>query len=150
MKKYQMLYFVSSTFNQLDWYNAYNLRIREEIGPALLQLDDQNAAYNWMEEKTKPMKYSFVIGSGNKSGLSKGAKIAISVTVPIVFLIVVALGILAKVKKDNDKDSPKSYEVNNHYVNDLPPGHTNYYNDNRDGVNDFMIHDPNKQELPNL
>ena len=139
-------FFISPIFHQLDWYNAYNLRIREEIGPALLQLDDHNAAYNWMMEKTKPMKYSFVIGPGPaKSGISKGAKIAISVTIPIAFLILVAMGIFVKVTRNKENESPKSYAINNHYVNDLPSSH---YNDHReDGVNQgFMADDPYEQK----
>ncbi|XP_072018663.1 xaa-Pro aminopeptidase 1-like [Amphiura filiformis] len=75
------------TDRQLDWYNAYNQRIRTEIGSALLALDDNNDAYNWMMSKTKPITYKFSLGS---SGYSKSHAKTV-----VIWLLVCAVVILA-------------------------------------------------------
>ncbi|XP_072018564.1 xaa-Pro aminopeptidase 1-like [Amphiura filiformis] len=47
---------------ELDWYNMYIARIRNEVGPILKErgYDD---AYEWMESKTKPVTYDYKVNS---------------------------------------------------------------------------------------
>ncbi|XP_072019583.1 xaa-Pro aminopeptidase 1-like isoform X1 [Amphiura filiformis] len=49
---------------QLDWYNMYTERIRNEVGPILNErgYDD---AFKWMESKTKPVTYTYKVNSAS-------------------------------------------------------------------------------------
>ncbi|XP_071819760.1 xaa-Pro aminopeptidase 1-like isoform X4 [Apostichopus japonicus] len=50
---------------QLEWYNVYTERVRNEIGPAL-----SDRARNWMERNTYPIEYTFTVNSGSTEPLS--------------------------------------------------------------------------------
>ncbi|XP_033646170.1 xaa-Pro aminopeptidase 1-like [Asterias rubens] len=50
------------TPRQLDYYNDYNKRIREEVGPSL----KSELARNWMTKKTEPVLYTFRLGADDQ------------------------------------------------------------------------------------
>ena len=66
---------LDSLYPQFDWYNAYNERIRNEVGPLLLELDDKNAAYDWMVSKTKPITVQFTVGKSSSTSPTVGVVI---------------------------------------------------------------------------
>ncbi|XP_072019695.1 xaa-Pro aminopeptidase 1-like [Amphiura filiformis] len=89
---------------QIDWYNAYNQRIRDEIGPALLALDDGNDAYDWMMWKTELITYEFTLDSSG-SPESNVVAIAIGVACGVVITIALIIAIICLVNnKQGDQN----------------------------------------------
>ncbi len=77
------------------------MRIRNEIGPALLALDDNNAAYNWMMSKTKPIVYRFELGSSSRD-YSVAVGIGVACGIVIVAVLLIALFWLFSHKKNDN------------------------------------------------
>ncbi|XP_072017527.1 xaa-Pro aminopeptidase 1-like [Amphiura filiformis] len=65
----KMINFEMFTPKEIDWYNAYNQRIITELGPALMDLDDGNLAYDWMMSKTGGVEYEYKVRYSAASSL---------------------------------------------------------------------------------
>ncbi|XP_022089810.1 xaa-Pro aminopeptidase 1-like isoform X2 [Acanthaster planci] len=68
-----------SMFNnkQLEYYNNYNKRVRDEIGP---RSELTEAGKAWMMSKTEPVEYTFKLGTGNSGQRTTPSLVAILMT----------------------------------------------------------------------
>ena len=70
-------------FQQLDWYNMYNERIRNEVGP-ILQERGYDDAFKWMQSKTKPVTYKYKVNSATSA---HGAILIIGICTLLVHML---------------------------------------------------------------